>query len=234
MYLRRFVLKVLPHAQAKFSPSKCFAPYSLKTNLEVVQDTDLKHQLSKLKVYTKTGDKGTSALYTGERRPKTDPIFEALGTTDELSSFIGLAHSFLKTPDAGNVSQRLIKIQCLLQDVGSNIATPPDSKSRTKIDKTRFDPDGHFLKELESWIDELSEHLVLHSHFILPSGGSASSALHVARTVCRRAERSVIYLDGSVDKSVNKYLNRLSDFLFVCARFVAKSENKTEDVYIKH
>ncbi|PVV01899.1 hypothetical protein BB560_003665 [Smittium megazygosporum] len=200
----------------------------------VVEGETLSEEKSSLKVYTKTGDKGRSALYTGERRSKSDPIFEALGTTDELSSTIGFSQSCLKDPKIFALDQKLVKIQCLLQDVGSNIATPVNSKSKTKIANTRFDVDGLFVKELEEWIDEMSKELVLHKYFVLPSGGMAASSLHVARTICRRAERCVIPLMDEIDPNVLKYLNRLSDFLFTAARYVAKIEGQKESVYLRY
>ncbi|XP_010875054.1 corrinoid adenosyltransferase isoform X1 [Esox lucius] len=140
------------------------------------------------KIYTKTGDKGFSSTFTGERRPKEDHVFEALGTTDELSSAIGLAREFCI--DKGHTfTDQLDKIQCVLQDVGSNIATPRSSARESHIKKTKFSPQP--VADLESWIDAFTEELPPLTNFILPSGGKSSAALHIARTVCRRAERSV-------------------------------------------
>ncbi|KAI9017669.1 Adenosylcobalamin biosynthesis, ATP:cob(I)alamin adenosyltransferase-like protein [Gaertneriomyces semiglobifer] len=187
------------------------------------------------KIYTRTGDKGTSALYTGERRPKTDVIFEALGTTDELSSNLGLALTYCE--EAGNgLTDKLLKIQCLLQDIGSNVATPRGNANQARLARTEFDSAGALTSELERWIDELDAQLPPLKNFILPSGGRASSALHVARSVCRRAERRVVPLvqEGFADESTGKYLNRLSDFLFAAARYAAKFENRTEGIYRKY
>ncbi|KTF87599.1 hypothetical protein cypCar_00010435 [Cyprinus carpio] len=147
------------------------------------------------KIYTKTGDKGFSSTFTGERRPKEDHIFEALGTTDELSSTIGLLLCS-------------VQIQCILQDVGSNIATPRSSARDSHIKKTMFSSQA--VMELERWIDSFTEELPPLTNFILPSGGKSSAALHVARAVCRRAERSVApaVRSGETDPEVAKYLNR--------------------------
>ncbi|KAM4709845.1 corrinoid adenosyltransferase MMAB [Discoglossus pictus] len=185
------------------------------------------------KIYTKTGDKGFSSTYTGERRPKDDLVFEALGATDELSSAIGLAREF--GLDAGHhfVSE-LEKIQCMLQDVGSNIATPLSSARESHKVRTSFSADP--VQELEQWIDKYTSQLPSLTNFILPSGGKTSAALHVARAVCRRAERIVfrIVQAGEADANTGKYLNRLSDYLFTLARYAAKAEGRTETVYTKN
>ncbi|KAJ1980542.1 hypothetical protein H4R34_002413 [Dimargaris verticillata] len=169
----------------------------------------------RIKIYTRTGDKGTSALFTGERRPKDDAIFEALGTTDELTSMLGLAREYCKQGSVELV-ERLEKvrletlIQCCIQDIGSNIATPRTLASEARLARTQFDPDGKLAQQLEQWIDEMDQILPPLRNFILPSGGLASSSLHVARSLCRRAERRVVPLtqQQSADPSVGKYLNR--------------------------
>lgn len=184
------------------------------------------------KIYTKTGDKGFSSTFTGERRPKEDHIFEALGNTDELSSAIGLARAFCL--DKGHTfTYQLDKIQCILQDVGSNIATPRSSARESHIKKTKFAAQP--IVELETWIDKFTEELPPLTSFILPSGGKSSAALHLARTVCRRAERSVapIFRSGEADPDVAKFLNRLSDYLFTVARYAAMKEGSEEKIYKK-
>ncbi|ORY38231.1 hypothetical protein BCR33DRAFT_720934 [Rhizoclosmatium globosum] len=188
----------------------------------------------RFKIYTRTGDKGTSALYTGERRSKDDVIFEALGTVDELSSYLGLAREFCEDSKNG-LEENLEKIQCILQDVGSNCATPRNAASVFKRTRTEFDVDGALVLELEQWIDKLDESLEPLKNFILPSGGKAASTLHVARNICRSAERKIVPLvaEGIADASVGKYVNRLSDYLFTAARFAAKHEGKTEKIYKK-
>ncbi|KXN71114.1 hypothetical protein CONCODRAFT_38734 [Conidiobolus coronatus NRRL 28638] len=188
-----------------------------------------------MKIYTKTGDKGTSALFTGERRAKDDVVFDALGTTDELSSFIGLAREYCKDEDIG-IEKDLEWIQCMLQDIGSNIATPRnDEVNEKKIAFTQFDDDGSKVAQLEHWIDQFSEQTPPLKNFILPSGGKSGSSLHVARSVCRRAERSVVPLvqEGQVDQSVAKFLNRLSDYFFASARYASHKSNQPEVIYRK-
>ncbi|KAJ3149222.1 hypothetical protein HDU89_003938 [Geranomyces variabilis] len=196
----------------------------------MADDSEPRH----LKIYTRTGDKGTSSLYTGERRPKDDDIFEALGTTDELSSLLGLAIAY--STDAKNgLEAKLQKVQCLLQDIGSNVATPRSNASDAKLVRTTFDVNGTLVAELETWIDTLDAELPPLKNFILPSGGKAASTLHVARSVARRAERTVVPIvaAGFADESTVKYLNRLSDFLFNAARFAAKHEGQVETIYRK-
>ncbi|NXJ82182.1 MMAB protein, partial [Trogon melanurus] len=176
--------------------------------------------------------KGFSSTFTGERRPKGDRIFEALGATDELSSAIGLAGEFGSEKGHAFVEQ-LHKVQCMLQDVGSNIATPLSSAREAHLKRTSFSEKP--VLELEQWIDSYSEQLPPLRAFILPSGGKSSAALHFSRAVCRRAERCVVPLvqAGEADPNVAKYLNRLSDYLFVLARYAAMKEGKEEKIYIK-
>ncbi|NWX92139.1 MMAB protein, partial [Nothoprocta ornata] len=140
----------------------------------------------------------------------------------ELSSEKG--HAFV---------EQLHKVQCMLQDVGSNIATPLSSARQAHLKRTSFSERP--VLELEQWIDKYSEELPPLRAFILPSGGKSSAALHVSRAVCRRAERCVVPLvqAGEADPNVAKYLNRLSDYLFVLARYAAMKEGKEEKIYIK-
>ncbi|KAM4051692.1 corrinoid adenosyltransferase MMAB isoform 2-T3 [Anomaloglossus baeobatrachus] len=175
------------------------------------------------KIYTKTGDKGFSSTYTGERRPKDNLVFDALGTTDELTSAIGLAKEFCLDANLQCITE-LEKIQCMLQDIGSNIATPVSSARESHKVNTSFNEDP--IRELEQWIDNYTVQLPPLTSFILPSGGKASASLHVARAVCRRAERVTFKLlqTEEAEPNIGKYLNRLSDYLFTLARYAAKSE----------
>ncbi|ETW08898.1 ATP:cob(I)alamin adenosyltransferase [Aphanomyces invadans] len=193
-----------------------------------------------MKVYTKTGDKGTSQLFSGERRRKDDAVFMALGDTDELNAQIGVALTQFEllgietTLHPGvEFQSRLEEIQSRLFDVGASVATPLSSAGQSKIRRAEFEPSN--VTVLETWIDEMDEHLEPLRNFILPSGGGlASCQLHVARAVCRRAERRVVSIGGDdVDPVVIQYLNRLSDFLFVAARFVAFLEGKSETIWKK-
>ncbi|XP_063000387.1 corrinoid adenosyltransferase MMAB [Elgaria multicarinata webbii] len=184
------------------------------------------------KIYTKTGDKGFSSTFTGERRSKDDQIFDALGTLDELSSAIGLSAEFGRECGHSFVEE-LHKVQCVLQDAGSNVATPISSAREAHLKRTSFSENP--ILELETWIDRYSDQLPPLTAFILPSGGKSSAVLHLSRAVCRRAERCVVPLvkTGEANANVAKYLNRLSDYLFVLARYAAKEEGKEEKIYIK-
>uniref|UniRef100_A0A8D0E6Z1 Corrinoid adenosyltransferase MMAB n=1 Tax=Salvator merianae TaxID=96440 RepID=A0A8D0E6Z1_SALMN len=184
------------------------------------------------RIYTRTGDKGFSSTFTGERRAKDDKIFDALGTVDELSSAIGLSADFGSEKGHAFVEE-LHKVQCMLQDAGANVATPVSSARESHLKRTPFSEDP--VLELEAWIDRYSAQLPPLSAFILPSGGKSSSALHFSRAICRRAERCVVPLvkTGEADENVAKYLNRLSDFLFVLARYAAMKEGKEEKIYRK-
>ncbi|XP_051691848.2 corrinoid adenosyltransferase MMAB isoform X1 [Oryctolagus cuniculus] len=283
------------------------------------------------RIYTKTGDKGFSSTFTGERRPKDDQVFEALGTTDELSSAIGSLRMLLgraaedgpsawasaghmghpdgapgswlqpgpapaiaavwrvnrqvcygvhhgegppvcrrasergrrashrdgpRSWNASGLQREKIKdgprslqnraptpphstqprwggrqIQCTLQDIGSTLATPRSSAREAHLKHAAFG-EGPVL-ELERWIDEYARQLPPLTAFILPSGGKSSSALHLCRAVCRRAERRVVPLVqmGETDANVAKFLNRLSDYLFTLARYAAMKEGNQEKIY---
>ncbi|NXT18553.1 MMAB protein, partial [Syrrhaptes paradoxus] len=124
-------------------------------------------------------------------------------------------------------------IQCMLQDVNSNIATPLSSAREAHLKRTSFSEKP--VLELEQWIDSYTEQLPPLRAFILPSGGKSSAALHFSRAVCRRAERRVVPLvqAGEADPNVAKYLNRLSDFLFVLARYAAMKEGEEETIYVR-
>ncbi|XP_012927164.1 cob(I)yrinic acid a,c-diamide adenosyltransferase, mitochondrial isoform X1 [Heterocephalus glaber] len=197
----------------------CFGTYRLlcsrfqSRDSQNVEDEDRIQPSSKTpkipKIYTKTGDKGFSSTFTGERRPKDDQVFEALGTTDELSSAIGFAMELI-TEKGHTFAEELQKVQCTLQDVGSALATPRSSAREAHLKRTAFEA-GPIL-QLEQWIDNYSRQLPPLTAFILPSGGKSSSALHFCRAVCRRAERRVVPLVqmGETDANVAKFLNRPS------------------------
>ncbi|KAG7398965.1 hypothetical protein PHYBOEH_010070 [Phytophthora boehmeriae] len=187
-----------------------------------------------MKVYTKTGDKGTSQLFSGERRPKNDAVFQALGDTDELNAQIGVAVEQTRLAANEFLPPKLEQIQSRLFDLGACVATPLTSASDTKQQRTGVFDEAN-VTQLELWIDEMDVELPPLKSFILPSGGGlASTHLHVARAVCRRAERSVVPLVAArdVDGVVQRYLNRLSDFLFVSARFAAVRDGKEETKWI--
>eukprot|EP01023_Acetabularia_acetabulum_P054003 TRINITY_DN6062_c0_g2_i1.p1 TRINITY_DN6062_c0_g2~~TRINITY_DN6062_c0_g2_i1.p1 ORF type:complete len:217 (+),score=28.04 TRINITY_DN6062_c0_g2_i1:109-759(+) len=191
--------------------------------------------MSGYKIYTRGGDTGNSSLYNGERKPKSDECFGALGDVDELNSCIGIARHYCVTSCLQSTGEQLERIQCRLLDVGSAVATPINNSSSSKIDRTAFDKSGSEVELVENWIDSMDEELPPLKNFILPSGGPAACQLHMARTICRRAERSVVSLHEKelVDAEVVKYLNRVSDYLFTAARFAALKNEDTEVVYKK-
>ena len=170
------------------------------------------------RIYTRTGDDGTTALSTGERRPKFDLRVEAYGTVDETNSVVGLAR--LVTADAFPVVDAMLgRIQNDLFDLGADLATPDGVK--LAWEPLRMTPAQ--VDRVEADIDELNAVLEPLRSFVLPGGSPASAHLHQARTVARRAERLVVELsmrDGEqVNPSAIKYLNRLSDFFFVASRW---------------
>ena len=171
------------------------------------------------KIYTKTGDKGETSLFTGQRVPKTDPFIEALGTVDECNSAIGFALAFLPTTtEMDPIRQQLEIIQHALFDVGAALATPLTRAGSIKIQKTRFDKEE--IELLEQWIDKMETQLPPLNAFILPGGHPCGAALHLARSICRRAERTAIPLNADVAETVLIYLNRLSDYFFSVSRYV--------------
>jgi cob(I)alamin adenosyltransferase len=177
--------------------------------------------MAKIKIYTKTGDKGETSLFSGQRVLKDDPFIEALGSVDECNSAIGTALSLLPNdPQLHLTKKQLETIQHTLFDLGAAIATPLSQASASKVERTRFDQEG--IEFLEKWIDQMEEQLPQLHTFILPGGHPAGAFLHLARSICRRAERDVIPLSRKADisKNVTIYLNRLSDYLFVCSRYV--------------
>jgi cob(I)alamin adenosyltransferase len=174
-----------------------------------------------MKIYTRTGDKGETSLYTGERVHKDNPLIEAVGNVDECNSALGVAISlFPKEPKLDPLKEQLLFIQHALFDVGAAIATPRTHAATNKIEKTRFDHDATTL--LEKWMDAMDEHLPKLTTFILPGGHPAGAMLHLARSICRRAERSVVPLHDHADVShhVFTYLNRLSDYFFMASRYL--------------
>lgn len=191
---------------------------------------------SKFKVYTRTGDNGTSSLFNLDRRPKNDRHFEALGDTDELNALLGVCREHVclaALPQLGALESTLVEVQSRLFDVGAHLATPLTSSDHKRIDRTTFN-DAH-VAHLEAAIDAMDEELPAITNFVLPSGGLLSAHLHVARTVARRAERRTVELvaDKDVDPVVARYLNRLSDFLFVAARYAAQAQGRPEVLYKK-
>ena len=181
------------------------------------------------KIYTKTGDLGSSSLFNGQRKSKDDRIFAALGDSDELNAALGVACEQCKVNGGERTAviiPQLVTVQSRLLDLGSAIATPLTQSSDARLKRATFDDNGESTAQLEQWIDDMDAELAPLRNFILPGGGVASASLHVARAVCRRTERSVVplVLDGECEPLANIYLNRLSDYLFQAARYAARSD----------
>lgn len=188
-----------------------------------------------MKIYTKTGDKGETSLFTGQRVPKNDPTIDALGTVDECNCAIGVAVALLPGDSKfDHVKQQLCQIQHALFDLGAALATPRTRAADSKIDKTRFDYQE--IEVLEKWIDAMEEHLTPLHTFILPGGHPSGATLHLARSICRRSERLTIPLNAHTDVSDNvlMYLNRLSDYLFVLSRYVNYLTQSPETFWEHH
>jgi len=178
-----------------------------------------------MKIYTKKGDSGETSLFGGERVPKNSKRIEAYGTVDEMNSTIGVAMSFGVDT---RTKELLDEIQIQLFVLGSDLATPPSKK--VKINRIGVEE----IEFLEHSIDELEESLEPLMSFILPGGSPAGAMLHVGRTVCRRAERLTVDCAESdiISEFAIKYLNRLSDFLFVLARFENKKSGNEETKWL--
>jgi len=172
------------------------------------------------RIYTKTGDAGTTALGSGERVPKTSPRISAYGTVDETNAHIGVARVHLAGQDA-DVDAMLLRVQNDLFDLGADLCVP-DRGEKLPYEPLRI-ADAQ-VKRLEEEIDQMNGALQPLRSFILPGGTAAAAALHVARTVSRRAERMMVELSSQPGETVGapalKYINRLSDFLFVASRYV--------------
>lgn len=178
-----------------------------------------------MKIYTKKGDSGETSLFGGQRVSKTSKRIGAYGTVDELNSVLGLASAYEINP---KTKKLLDKIQVQLFVLGADLATPISKKNT--IDRIGNEE----INFLENAIDELEESLEPLISFILPGGSPAGATLHIARTVCRRAERLTVDCASSeeISEASIKYLNRLSDFLFVLARFENLKSGKEETKWL--
>ena len=184
------------------------------------------------RIYTKTGDKGETGLAGGVRVPKDSDRIEAYGTVDELNSIMGLARNlFKRVPDRElfkKIDPCLYKIQNILFVVGADLATAPGKTypNRVLVQEKQ-------VTELEGWIDEWQKDLKPFPEFILPGGGEVSCILHIARTICRRSERLTVRLSRKeeVHPEVIRYLNRLSDALFVLSRWLTQKMGEEETLW---
>lgn len=175
-----------------------------------------------MKIYTKTGDKGQTSLLGGKRLPKNHLRIDTYGTVDELNSFLGLVRDSANMED---VSREIIQIQDKLFTIGSILAADGDEEKFKVPSISEND-----IEFLEKSIDKMNESLEPMRNFILPGGNLSASYTHVARTVCRRAERKMVELMSveSAPEIIVKYLNRLSDYLFVLARFITNKQGSVE------
>ena len=182
------------------------------------------------KVYTRTGDKGETALVGGKRVPKDSPRIDAYGTIDELNSVVGLARVFNEESlEAAEGHRFLDEVLCRVQDelfdLGSELATPPEffKEGMYRVSEGEID-------RIEKSIDRCQKDLEPLKSFILPGGGRIGAYLHQCRTVCRRAEREILRLSRSEDINdcALKYVNRLSDLFFVLSRWIAKQTGEPE------
>lgn len=178
-----------------------------------------------MKIYTKAGDQGRTSLFGGKKVAKSNKRVSAYGTVDELNAVIGMAVA--EGGDSEPLHERLREIQEELFTLGCELATPPDKKLMTEP----LASDA--VKSLESAIDRMEESLEPLKNFILPGGTRTAAGLHMARTVCRRAEREVVELSASekIRPELIQYLNRLSDYLFVAARFANLEGGCAETVW---
>jgi cob(I)alamin adenosyltransferase len=178
-----------------------------------------------MKIYTRTGDEGGTALFGGGRVEKDHPRVEAYGEVDELNAALGFARSIFQMP---RVDEVLVPVQRDLFAIGALLATPDHEKMREQLAKARIDDQR--IEELERAIDACEQELEPLRSFIIPGGTPKAAALHVARTICRRAERRVVHLmqDVELPGLVVVYLNRLSDLLFMLARVANKRAGSGE------
>lgn len=178
-----------------------------------------------MKIYTKKGDDGTTGLLGGTRIPKHHLRIEAYGTVDELNSHLGMLRDYY-----ADVQEQIINIQDKLFTIGSHLALDPDHKGKMNLPSIN---DSDVL-QLEYWMDSMDETLPPMRNFVLPGGHVAVSQAHIARTVCRRAERLVAHLNEAepVEPITLQYLNRLSDYLFVLSRFISANIGANETPWI--
>jgi cob(I)alamin adenosyltransferase len=175
-----------------------------------------------VKIYTRTGDTGETSLFSGDRARKDDPRVEAYGAVDELNAWLGFA---IASPAGPSLDAELVQIQRDLFALAAQLADPSDKLAPRVTKAIVGDPD---ILRLEQLIDRLEEGLPPLRRFILAGGTRAGASLHIARTVCRRAERRMVAIDPPIDPVLLRYINRLSDLLFVMARVVNHRDGTPE------
>jgi cob(I)alamin adenosyltransferase len=175
-----------------------------------------------MKIYTKKGDSGTTGLIGGTRLPKHHIRIESYGNVDELNSYLGLIRDLNSNPVIG---EQLLEIQDRLFTIGSHLAADPEKNNMKLPEISSGD-----IANLENWIDAMDNTLEPMKSFVLPGGNSLVSQVHIARCVCRRAERSIVHLaeNEQVDTIILGYMNRLSDYLFMLSRKLSSELRATE------
>jgi cob(I)alamin adenosyltransferase len=178
-----------------------------------------------MKIYTKTGDTGETSLFGGERVKKSHPRVQTYGTLDEANSTIGLAISYWPKNET-RLNQQLLQIQQELFQLGGELASPTPPKHLILLSSEQ-------ITRLESEIDQMESTLQPLQYFILPGGSPAGATLHLSRTIIRRAERECVELANQINlrEDVIQYLNRLSDYLFVAARYINQEMNQKEQAW---
>lgn len=178
-----------------------------------------------MKIYTKTGDAGGTSLFGSGRVSKASPRVDAYGEVDELNAWVGVARAHVEERD---VMARLERVQKDLFALGALLSTPDPRRRRGE----KFELSAERIATLENEIDEWERELPALTAFVLPAGSRAGTFLHAARTVCRRAERAIVALEADdLPETVLPYINRLSDWLFVCARLVNRRAGEEETLW---
>ena len=175
--------------------------------------------MKKIKIYTKTGDKGKTALYSGDRVEKSHVLIQSLGAIDECNSHIGNVVTMMKQHEKLNpYMEQLIFIQHVLFDLGAAVATPRMWASDSKVNDTQFS--DIYTNQLEQWVDQMDETLPPLKNFILPGGHIVASNIHICRSITRKAESfiSSIFTEHQIEHTCLSFLNRLSDYFFMLAR----------------
>jgi len=176
-----------------------------------------------VKIYTKTGDRGTTSLFGGTRVAKHSTRVECIGYVDELNALLGI----VLLDSGAQISKKLLRIQGELFALGADLATPAGVK--VKVPRVK----RSFVTRLEKEIDQMDRNLPKLKNFILPGGSACGAKLHLARATARRAERAIVVLadEEKINEAILSYINRLSDWLFVLARYVNKLENFPERIW---
>lgn len=189
-----------------------------------------------MKIYTKSGDKGETSLFSGKRVSKSDQRFKAIGSIDELNSHLGLIVSSIEEDEKLREERHILinkfyRIQSELLQIGADLATPLDANPSMQKKVPRITPDK--TRVLEEEIDKFDSSLPALTNFVLPGGHVIAAQIQVARSVCRRAERQIVSLseDSKLNPEVLKYINRLSDWLFVLARYMNSMTKSKEQIW---